>query len=409
MHSKTLHFAGFTMLVFCSAIAAQDRASEWTEQAILDLFDQQTPIRRETQSAAAAITEAIRGRTLWPNPVSSYSRETVGFTEFIQVEQQLPLSKRIEYERQAITPARASVEAQGDARLWDIRSSLRAAFYRAVAAQEQAEVIRTGLREIESIITLLRVREEQGEGSRYDRVRVERETADLRADLALALARARNERSALAAYLPPGTALDVLSGDLALRRTPTSKEDVITRALQSRAEIRAESSRIAQLSATQKAADRLRIPEPTVSAGIKRTQVAPNRNDTGAVFSISIPLPVFNKGQTEVARLTAEQLQGQARRDLLTQQITAAVGGAYDVYAARLDALASFDRETRDVGQELLRTARVGYEEGELGILQILDAYRINRQTALRRLELQSSVKEIEIELSRNAGYEVTQ
>jgi cobalt-zinc-cadmium efflux system outer membrane protein len=110
-----------------------------------------------------------------------------------------------------------------------------------------------------------------------------------------------------------------------------------------------------------------------------------------------------------VARLTAEQLQGQARRDLLTQQITAAVGGAYDVYAARLDALASFDRETRDVGQELLRTARVGYEEGELGILQILDAYRINRQTALRRLELQSSVKEIEIELSRNAGYEVTQ
>jgi len=102
-------------------------------------------------------------------------------------------------------------------------------------------------------------------------------------------------------------------------------------------------------------------------------------------------------------------MRTQARRDLLSQNITASVAGAYDVYAARLEALNAFERETRDAGDELLRTARVGYEEGELGILQLLDAYRIGRQTALRRVELQSAVKEIEIELSRNAGYEVTQ
>ena len=38
----------------------------------------------------------------------------------------------------AIDPARQSAEAQGAARMWDARSSLRAAFYRALAAQEQA-------------------------------------------------------------------------------------------------------------------------------------------------------------------------------------------------------------------------------------------------------------------------------
>jgi hypothetical protein len=53
--------------------------------------------------------------------------------------------------------------------------------------------------------------------------------------------------------------------------------------------------------------------------------------------------------------------------------------------------------------------ARAGYQDGELGVLQLLDAYRLIRVTALRRLELQAAVKDSEIELSRNAGFEVTQ
>ncbi|MEO8053441.1 MAG: hypothetical protein ABI833_23830, partial [Acidobacteriota bacterium] len=93
----------------------------------------------------------------------------------------------------------------------------------------------------------------------------------------------------------------------------------------------------------------------------------------------------------------------------LTQQITATVAGAYDIYIARLDALAAFERETKDAGAELLRVARIGYQEGELGILPLLDAYRLKRQTALRQLELQLALKESEVELSRAAGFEVTQ
>lgn len=405
MFPRTVHFAGLALLVICPIAQAQ----EWTEQAVLALFDQQSPLRREAQAATAAVVESIRGKTLWPNPIAAYSRETVGFTEFMQIEQQLPISRRLGFERQSMEPARAASEAQGQARIWDARSSLRMAFYRALSAQQQAEVFRTGLAQIDSIISLLRTREQEGEGSRYDRVRVERETADLRADLALALARARSERAVLAAYLPVQIKLDALTGDLTPHPVPAAKDDVVRQALTSRAEIRAESSRLTQLMFEQQAADRLRIPEPMITAGMKRTQVLNNHNDTGIVFGISIPLPTFNKGQTEVARLIAEQSRVQARRDLLAQQITAAVAGAHDVYTARLDALSAFDRETRDVGKELLQTARVGYEEGELGILQVLDAYRIDRQSALRRLELQSSVKEIEIELSRNAGYEVTQ
>lgn len=395
-------------LVLCG-LSFRAGAQDWTEDAVLSLFDQQSPIKRESQAAVAATVEAIRGRTLWPNPLAVYTRETVGFTEFVQGEQPLPLSGRLKLARASIEPARDSAEAQGAARLWDARSSIRVAFYRALAAQLQAQTIRSALAQVDSILDILRIREQEGEGSRYDRLRVEREIAELRADAALSANRARSEIAGLLAHLPVGTRITDVRGELTPRPTVLSSDELVRRAVDQRADIRAESSRLTQLSIDQQAADRLRIPEPLVTAGMKRTQVAPNRNDVGAAFTITVPLPVFNKGQTEVARLTAEQERTRAYRDLLIQQVSAGVTSAREIYLSRLDALATFERETGTIGAELIRTARVGYEEGELGILQLLDALRLERQTALRRLELQAAVKEIEIELSRAAGFEVTQ
>ena len=167
-------------------------------------------------------------------------------------------------------------------------------------------------------------------------------------------------------------------------------------------------NRIAQLRFEQQAAGRQRIPEPNVFAGLKRTEVGAGR-PAGAVIGISIPLPVFNKGQAEVARINAESERAGARKEGLVQQISAAVLGAYDLLAARIDVLRTFERNTGDAGAELLRIAKAGYQDGALGVLELLDAYRLTRLTGLRRLEFQGAVKDAEIELSRNAGFEVMQ
>jgi cobalt-zinc-cadmium efflux system outer membrane protein len=49
----------------------------------------------------------------------------------------------------------------------------------------------------------------------------------------------------------------------------------------------------------------------------------------------------------------------------------------------------------------------VAYQEGEIGILQLLDAYRTQRQAQLRMLEIQAAVKEAQIELERVVGEEL--
>jgi cobalt-zinc-cadmium efflux system outer membrane protein len=388
-------------------------AQPWTEQRVLELFDRQSPMRRESQAATAAALEAMRARTFWPNPVAGYSRETVGFTEFVTGEQTLPISGAIGFQRRALPAAQQAGEAQGDARLWEARSLVRAAYRRALFAQEQGQAVSNALRDLNSIVELLRIREREGEGSRYDRMRVEREAADLRADVALAGARTRSELAVLLAYLPVDTRIDALEGSLQPRAVTVEREAVLAKAIENRAEVRAELSRIEQMRLEQQAADRQRIPSPSVFAGLKRTNIGngafSNSTGSGAVVGISVPLPVFNKGQAEVARLTAEITRSQARIDGLKQQIAAGVLGAYDVLEARRAALAAFEQETGGSGAELTRIARIGYEDGELGILQLLDALRLTRQTALRRLELQAAVQESETELARNAGFEVTQ
>ncbi len=410
MFSK-VRTVGLLLLSTCAAASAQ----QWTEQVVLDLFDQQTPLRRETQASAAAAVETMRGRTLWPNPIASYSREGVGYTEFFEVQQQIPISGRLGLAQKTIEPARQAAEADGAARTWNIRSNVRAAFYRALAAQQTEDLIRASLDDMQEVLRVLRTREAEGVGIPYDRLRIERETADLRADIAVAGAQARSELMILQSYLPPQTTVGRLTGALAPQLVSSSSEAMVQQSLMSRAEFRAQTSRIAQLDLEQKAAERLKVPDLIFSGGLKRTETYANPDGTGlktangTVISLNVAIPSFNKGQTEVARLSFERDQVRAQRDQLTQQVSALVSGAYDLYSVRTAALATFDQETAGTGQELLRIARVAYEEGEGGILQLLDAYRLNRQTALRRQELQLAVRETEIELSRAAGFEVAQ
>ena len=128
---------------------------------------------------------------------------------------------------------------------------------------------------------------------------------------------------------------------------------------------------------------------------------------SGFAISVSVPLPIFNKGQYEVARYQAEQEHANARLAVLARQIRTEIQGARDVFAIRRDALAVYQRELHSAGTELTRITQVAYQEGEIGILELLDSLRVSRMASLRLLDLQAGVKEAFIELERMVGEEV--
>jgi cobalt-zinc-cadmium efflux system outer membrane protein len=397
-----------TLVACLAAFAAMCTAQEWTESSVIQRFLEQSPYAREVRARAAIAEAEARRRTLYANPSFQYSRESAGLTEFFQAEQSIPLSGRLKYLRQAGASSVQATQAEGAFDLWQARTSLRSAFYQVVAAQERERVYQAALREIDTVIRILRDREREGEGSRFDRIRAERERSELLAEAGLLRADTELVRGRMLAFLPAGTPDAPVSGQLETALPVlTEAAPLVQRAMDVREDYRAEQRRMERFRWEQLAAERLRVPEPVVTAGIKRADVGLHRIETGPVVGVSIPLPLFNKGQAEVARFSAEQERARSRLQILAQRIRAEIEGTVRAFQIRTQARDRYRDELGASGAELVKIATVAYQEGEIGILQLLDAYRTQRQAQLRLLDVQSAVKEAQLELERVVGEEL--
>lgn len=400
----------FIRTLMCAALlallAVPGAAEGLTEKEVLQRFLEQSPQARELRARVAATKAELQTRSLFPNPSVSYTRESAGFTEFFEAQQAIPVTGRLGYLRKAAGAAVGASEAESKFILWSLRSDVRQAFYSLLRAQEREAALRKGIEEISRFKRVLADREKEGEGSKYDRLRAEREIAELRAEQLITETLIVQARSALLAFLPKGTEAPQITGTLAAPPSVPPAE-LLDRAFRARGDYRAEESQIRRFQLEQTAAGRLRFPEPVVSAGLKRADNARGDTESGPVVSLTLPIPLFNRGTTEVQRFQAEEIRAQARRDVLSQQITAQVEGAYQTLLIRQRAVEGYQKEISSSGSELTRIVQVAYQEGELGILELLDALRVNRQSQLRLLELQAAAREAQIELERVVGEEI--
>lgn len=416
MASQSRWFVWIAVACSGSAICTAQEQREWSEAQVVERFLTLSPQAQELR-ARVSLTEAeAKTRTVYPNPAVSYSREGAGYNEFFEASQVLLLNGRVRHLRDAGAAAVSVADANREAALWSLRSDLRLAFYRMVAAQERVRLLTGSAGEVEQLIRILRQREQEGEGSRYDRLRAERELAELRTDGVAANALIAAARARISGFLPEGSLVESVRGTLPVTLEPPSLQDLTTRAIGSRSDYRAEQKALARYEFEVQAARRLRIPNPEVAAGVKRADVVsgagPNPfsdvTHTGFVFSLSVPLPVFNSGRYEVARYQAEQEQTKTHIAVLARQMQTEIQGAREVLMIRRDALDAYQRELASEGVELTRITRVAYEEGEVGILELLDSLRVNRLAGMRLLELQAGVREAFIELERVVGAQLT-
>jgi len=118
-------------------------------------------------------------------------------------------------------------------------------------------------------------------------------------------------------------------------------------------------------------------------------------------------LPLFDTGKTRQAIATAAIEQSEAAAAALRRAAETDVRSAYE-------ALKSYRRIARDYvrdlgfgGEQLSRISRLSYEEGEQGILELLDSHRVALNSRLQALELTWSAKLAEIDLNRAVGEEV--
>jgi cobalt-zinc-cadmium efflux system outer membrane protein len=379
-----------------SVAAGQGR----TEREIVDLIVRDGPQARAIRAELEVTRREQHARLAYPNPSVTYSREGAGFTEFFQAEQSLPLfGARAALSRAGIAST-AAAEAERDWRLWLLRSDAATAVARVVAEQARLESARAQVGEVERLIEILRTREREGEGSRFDRLRAEQELRDTNQLVASAAAAMAEAHATVSGMLPPTTALSTVAATPITTQPPVPIETLFTRATSTRAELRALQQLGQRATFEAHAARRARLPSPNLFGGMKRADDESGR-ETGGVFGVSVALPLFDAGRREAERWEAERARVEADRVSIESRIRSEITGASEVLAVRLAALSE---EQQGAAGELVQIAEVAYREGEVGILELLDALRTASRAVIRSIELRLGVRLAQIAVERAVG-----
>ena len=362
-------------------------------------------IRAGVDVARAEISVAGR----WPNPRLTIDRESVaGVSETLTtVLQPLPVTGRRGLEREAASAAADANASRAEDEGRRLRADLRLAYAELAAAQLRERELSRSRAQLVDLVGILDRREAAGDVAGFDRLRAAHEVLDMDADLMIAASDVVHAQARLAGFFAPGTeATTLVAAD-----PPPGAPDLppldalIERAEQTRGRLLALRKDQEAAQWAIRAADRRRFPEPEVLAGTKSSNVG--GGDVGSVIGVQATLPIFDRSRPERAVAQARVSQAQAELDAFRVTLRADVAAARVAAQVRRRVAQSYRELALSNVGEVERIARVSYDAGERGILELLDALRTSSSARIRQAALDVAARIAEIELEFVSGWEV--
>lgn len=399
------------VLIFLTPAAAAAAAETVTEPDAVRLFLEQSPQARLVPLIEQSVAAELRRDAPVSNPAVAYQVEDAAGVrdEFLTFQQELPITGRRKLVRAA---ADAGALAAGLVARQELRASaaaVRLSFYEVMYRENVFDRLRQGAGRLERIVDVLAKRESEGEGSGYDRLRAEQEQAALGIETAEAESALSAARSRFGSFFDPAWRMESarLEGTLELTEGLPETEEAVRLALAQREDLMALRTEAQRLDLERQAARRTRVPEPTLSAGWKRVEIG-DFGDTGFIAALAVPLPIFDRGEVGTARATADLERAKLEAEILERQVRADVKAALARERTAREAARRHGESVVQRAADLRKIAELAYDEGEAGILELLDAYRTALSSELRALGVRYEAKRAAIERQRAIGIEVT-
>lgn len=380
-----------------------------TEAEALARLSPQSPRVRVIRAAIDLARSDVAAAGRWPNPRVTFDRESVaGVTEGITtMAQTLPVTGRRGLEVEARSALVDAASNRADDAWRRAQADLRLAFAQLVAAQAREQELAAAGDRLHGLAGVLAKREAAGDASGFDRLRAEREAVDADADLAIAASdRARLQALVASFFAEPAGASRILAIAAVGARAPLpSAETLLERSESVRGDLLALRKEIDAARLSRRAAERRRVPEPEIVAGIKSS--TSGGGDVGSVLMVQAVLPLFDRGRPE--RQLADAKTSLAEHQLAASRLSVRT----EVTALRAQVLERRETAQRynqlavNASDQIERIAQVSYDAGERGILELLDAYRTGTAARLRLALLELSVRQAEIELEFVSGWEI--
>jgi len=116
---------------------------------------------------------------------------------------------------------------------------------------------------------------------------------------------------------------------------------------------------------------------PDITLGAEFDTIG-SRNTPGVGFGFSIPLPLFNRNQGEIARRSAEYNQLEIQRDKVKRQIVSDIRQALNNYKTSAKVFEAYRGRKKDM-EELMSRTEKAFSIGGITVLDLLDTDRTYR------------------------------
>lgn len=347
-----------------------------------------------------ADADALTANT-WTNPTFEAARDKTGASSETswQISQPMDFSGRRGLRSRAAEYRRIAAESENLARSAERTTEVRWSFYLVLRQQETLRAVQAWITRFAEIGKVIDKLTRSGETSGYDRRRLVREQRTAEARLADSRAELERGRARLAALLGQ-TSDDGVTGRLLPDVPPTL--DALREKLAERPALAALAAKAEAANADNGAARR-NVPEVTFGVGGKRVDDGITR-ETGTLFSVSIPLPIFDRQQSGARRTAAQAMAARAELSLARQNAEAELTGLHRQLSQLIVAAERYRQDAVAPSVDLIRIAETAYRAGESTVLELLDAYKGALEAETTALDLEWKAREARIELDQLTG-----
>lgn len=343
-----------------------------------------------------------------PNPGFSYTREQILTAsqrtgeDYFVLNQTFPISGRAKLEKNALEKGAMAERLRIEQELREDVVRARHYFYQLLLLQSRVEARESWLVDISKLEQTIQLRIEVGESAPYELERLKREVADVRLDLELERTKISHLQMLLANELGLTGANAITARGTLLPSSPPTEQDILT-ALEQHPELRAAKTEAEAARIEQEAAERWWIPEPTVSAGYKGSGSSSGRAH-GFVVGLGMAFPLFNRSAGERLAAEAREVHATNQEQIQAKDLRARALALSSQLSTTLAHAERYEEEGIGNAQKVLDLANIAYKSGEIGIIELLDAYQGVAQAKLRLLELSSSARTLQIQLHQYLG-----
>jgi outer membrane protein, heavy metal efflux system len=370
--------------------APQSAVAVTMEQAIQEAMANNLDLAAEKLNVSVAEAREITAR-LRPNPVLTVSGQTLNIfgvdyssnsplgPNQVNIHTDFPIERggKREYRIGLAKEDRRLAELSVREMMRQIIANVQSGFLDVQQAKENLKLAQENLQSLEGVVSVNEIRLRSGDLAQVelDRSRVaslQYRTAVQQAQLQLDQAKTQLQR--LIGRRQTSSDFDV-TGEIRRDDITLAEPEILSRAIALRPDYRVDQ----QTQARSQADLRLQVANGKVDYVVGSEyswQHAYGISGSSAGMSFSMPLPVFNRNQGEIARAQRESTLAAARSKALQANIETEVEKAYRQYSVSKQLLTNVETDMLAKARSVRDTTEYSYRRGEASLVEFLDAQR---------------------------------